>query len=54
MRFTERELTAAMEGAAKSVLGPNGLPPLPARYGQTVTAPKYDLAEEDLQTYGAK
>ena len=42
------------KSAAKSVLGPNGMPPLPARYGQTVTKPTYDLAEEDLQTYGAK
>lgn len=53
----EKGLSAFFEkekSAAKSVLGPNGMPPLPARYGQTVTKPTYDLAEEDLQTYGPK
>jgi hypothetical protein len=39
---------------AQSVLGPNGMPPLPARYGQTVDAPKYDLAKDEEQAYGPK
>ena len=53
----EKGLSAFFEkekSAAKSVLGPNGMPPLPARYGQTATKPTYALAEEDLQTYGPK
>jgi hypothetical protein len=53
----EKGLSAFFEkekGMAQSVLGPNGMPPLPARYGQTVDAPKYDLAKDEEQAYGPK
>jgi hypothetical protein len=39
---------------AKGVLGANGMPPLPARYGTTQAEPLYNLKASDEQTYGPK
>lgn len=53
----EKGLSAFFEkekSMAAGVLGPNGMPPLPARYGTTQNAPKYDLAKDDEQAYGPK
>jgi hypothetical protein len=53
----EKGLSAFFEkekSMAKGVLGPNGMPPLPARYGMTQAAPKYDMAKDDDQPYGPR
>jgi hypothetical protein len=53
----EKGLSAFFEkekGMAKGVLGPNGMPPLPARYGTTQAEPLYNLKASDEQTYGPK
>ena len=53
----EKGLSAFFEkekSMAAGVLGPNGMPPLPARYGVTGTAPKYVLDSDEGQAYGPK
>ena len=53
----EKGLSAFFEkekSMAAGVLGPNGMPPLPARYGVTPTAPKYVLDSDEGQAYGPK
>jgi hypothetical protein len=53
----EKGLSAFFEkekSMAKGVLGPNGMPPLPARYGTTQAEPLYNLKASDEQTYGPK
>ena len=51
----EKGLSAFFEkekSMAAGVLGPNGMPPLPARYGVTANAPKYVLDSDEGQAYG--
>lgn len=53
----EKGLSAFFEkekSMAKGVLGPNGMPPLPARYGNVAKEPTYTMIEEESQTYGPK
>jgi hypothetical protein len=53
----EKGLSAFFEkekSMAQGVLGPNGMPPLPARYGTTANAPKYVLDSDEGQAYGPK
>lgn len=53
----EKGLSAFFEkekSMAAGVLGPNGMPPLPARYGQTPKEPKYVLDSDEGQAYGPK
>jgi hypothetical protein len=53
----EKGLSAFFEkekSMAQGVLGPNGMPPLPARYGVTANAPKYVLDSDEGQAYGPK
>jgi hypothetical protein len=53
----EKGLSAFFEkekSMAQGVLGPNGMPPLPARYGATASAPKYVLDSDEGQAYGPK
>lgn len=53
----EKGLSAFFEkekSMAQGVLGPNGMPPLPARYGTTASAPKYVLDSDEGQAYGPK
>ena len=53
----EKGLSAFFEkekSMAQGVLGPNGMPPLPARYGVTAKAPKYVLDSDEGQAYGPK
>ena len=53
----ERGLSAFFQkekGMAAGVLGANGLPPLPARYGSRNVNPKYNLAKDEEQAYGEK
>jgi len=53
----EKGLSAFFEkekSMSAGVLGPNGMPPLPARYGVTPKAPKYVLDSEGGQAYGPK
>lgn len=53
----EKGLSAFFEkekSMSKGVLGPNGMPPLPARYGGHRQAVKYNLAKDEEQAYGPK
>lgn len=53
----EKGLSAFFEkekSMSRGVLGPNGMPPLPARYGVTKQDPKYTLSKDEEQPYGPK